>query len=466
MKKQLIYSLTALASIALAGCNGDYDDWAMPQSNSPEEAAAAYNITVSTPFPTNIDDVISSGKDSVSLLTVSTDNKNVSELVLKSVKINDHDVKASIIANEVAVSINDIDSIIRLVYNSRQHVERDLDVKTDISALLTNGDAVYIGCFKTTSTITPISTPQIDPNGYYLLGDFVGGGFDLGLPIKMTMKSEGVYQATVETKSDGDNWFKFYEQSHYSATSWDEVNLGQMGCAKNGDNTTDGFIVWNGDSNTPGGVQTAVISGKGHYIITIDMINMKYSITAATAYLYVAGDWNNWKQTDVIASPKFDGNYTGFMYMTNGGFKLCSQANWDGTNYGLDFSTDGNAKNMVFDQADGYYKMDVNMTAKTVTFTAITSLGLVGSATPNEWDQTQPTEMTYNIADRCWEISNVTLIDGEMKFVANKAWDINWGGTADKLKQGGDNLKVTAGTYDIKLFAWCDGMAYCTMTKK
>ena len=40
MKKTLLYSMAALASIALASCTGDYDDWASPQSYPQEDAAS------------------------------------------------------------------------------------------------------------------------------------------------------------------------------------------------------------------------------------------------------------------------------------------------------------------------------------------------------------------------------------------------------------------------------------------
>ena len=36
MKKTLLYSLAAMASLALASCAGDYDDWANPQANEQE----------------------------------------------------------------------------------------------------------------------------------------------------------------------------------------------------------------------------------------------------------------------------------------------------------------------------------------------------------------------------------------------------------------------------------------------
>lgn len=41
MKKTIIiFSLAAMAGLTLAGCNGDYDDWASPQSYRQENAAA------------------------------------------------------------------------------------------------------------------------------------------------------------------------------------------------------------------------------------------------------------------------------------------------------------------------------------------------------------------------------------------------------------------------------------------
>ena len=71
--------------------------------------------------------------------------------------------------------------------------------------------------------------------------------------------------------------------------------------------------------------------------------------------------------------------------------------------------------------------------------------------------------MTYNAESGAWE-ATVALSAGEMKFRANDDWGINWGGALDALTQGGNNIAVEAGTYAIKLFAWCDGKAYATMT--
>ena len=45
MKKNQILAGLFLAGITLGACTDDYTDWANPQSNSPEEAAAKYEIS-------------------------------------------------------------------------------------------------------------------------------------------------------------------------------------------------------------------------------------------------------------------------------------------------------------------------------------------------------------------------------------------------------------------------------------
>lgn len=49
-------------------------------------------------------------------------------------------------------------------------------------------------------------------------------------------------------------------------------------------------------------------------------------------------------------------------------------------------------------------------------------------------------------------MSDVALIDGEIKFRANDAWDVNWGSDTALTglgTMGGPNIPVAEGTYDI-----------------
>jgi CubicO group peptidase (beta-lactamase class C family) len=77
--------------------------------------------------------------------------------------------------------------------------------------------------------------------------------------------------------------------------------------------------------------------------------------------------------------------------------------------------------------------------------------GIIGTATPNNWDSDQP--MTYDEASKTWKIT-LYLKAGEFKFRANSTWNINLGDTNGDgvLKRDGDSLKLVAdGNYTVSL---------------
>lgn len=79
------------------------------------------------------------------------------------------------------------------------------------------------------------------------------------------------------------------------------------------------------------------------------------------------------------------------------------------------------------------------------------SWGIIGSATPNGWDGLN-IELTETANKGIWEIKNVTLKDGEIKFRFNNDWTINLGDNKNgNLKLEGDNIKIESGNYDIFL---------------
>lgn len=186
---------------------------------------------------------------------------------------------------------------------------------------------------------------------------------------------------------------------------------------------------------------------------------------ALTEYLYMAGDANSWNHSDILHSPAFDGKYLGYMYLTQNGFKFCTQPNWDGTNYGKDFSTASDAANITMTEPDGFYKVEVNLLTLSYTLTPITSIGIIGEAAGG-WDK--DIVMTYDAASHTWIAKSVTLKDGEIKFRANGAWDISWGGTDLKklTSNNGANIRVNAGTYTIKLKPSYDGNTQAELTKE
>lgn len=455
MKKTLLYSLAVMASLALASCAGDYDDWGSPQANE-QEASAAKGVTF-----TNGSEAEASAADAdgiINLVTINVTDPNTSSYALKKVKINGDTIPGKLVGNSVQVSASELEELVCSQNKSRASVARDLKVETILSLNLTSGEALApMG--ETTGKFTPAPTPAIDEQGYYMLGQVNGNEWDATSPVWMNKISDGVYQLKVTTTADK-NWFKFYAGSKFVSNDWTSINAGALGCKENGSEDAFGFIIYNGDSW--GELQTPVIPGAGTWIVTLDMNNLTY--TVQKPILYMAGDANGWKQIDVLNSN--DGvNFTGYMYLNQNGFKFSTQPNWDGTNYGADFDTAPDAGNIVITEEAGFYQVDVDLSKKTYTLTPFT-IGIIGNATPTGWDG--DTNMTYNPEERCWELKDVTLTDGEMKFRHTNDWSLSWGGELDNLTtQNGPNIVVAAGTYDIKLVVnWAEGTAKCVMTKK
>ena len=457
MKKTFLYSLAVLASVSLASCNGDYDDWANPQNNPQEASAAKYGITFTAGPEAECNMPDEDGV--INLVTVNSTDANVTGYTVKDLKVNGEAIKGEAVGNNIQVNAVELEKILCKQNNSRASVARDINVESKVSVNLASGDAVAINTVGTTTAkLKPTPTPAIDPNGYYMLGHLNGkDDWDNTDPVWMNEVSDGVYQAKVTTAKDK-NWFMFFEGSKFVSGDWDAINSGALGCKDNGCEDASGYIYYTGDKW--GELQTLVIPGAGTWIVTLDMNNLTYSV--GKPILYMAGDANGWNQIDILNSD--DGvHFTGYMYLNQNGFKFCTQPNWDGTNYGGAFFGQ-ESDNIMMTQEAGFYQVDVDLSAKTYTLTPFT-IGIIGNATPKGW--AGDTDMTYNPEERCWELKNVELTDGEMKFRHTNDWNLNWGGPLDALVHDGDNIAVAAGTYDIKLKVnWAEGTAKCEMTKK
>ena len=184
-------------------------------------------------------------------------------------------------------------------------------------------------------------------------------------------------------------------------------------------------------------------------------------------YIYAIGGDTGWSSCYPLRSAQTsgvnNGKYKGFGYLSQEFKFKPNEGDWTG-----DWECVGDGQigqgsdNCPAPATAGYYMIEVDLTAMTYSLTLINSIGIIGPAQAGGWDS--DTDMTYNATNGAWEAKNVALSAGEMKFRANDGWDINWGGALDALTQGGNNIAVEAGSYDIALFAWCDGKAYATLT--
>ena len=94
-----------------------------------------------------------------------------------------------------------------------------------------------------------------------------------------------------------------------------------------------------------------------------------------------------------------------------------------------------------------YYSLTLDKgTPKVIKNFSFNSLGVIGDATPTGWDA--DTDMQFNAEKQRFYV-DITLIDGKIKFRADDAWDVNWGGAEGALSAGGADIAVAAGDYRI-----------------
>ncbi|RZS92551.1 SusE domain-containing protein [Aquimarina brevivitae] len=185
-----------------------------------------------------------------------------------------------------------------------------------------------------------------------------------------------------------------------------------------------------------------------------------------------AADWNNDNNNPpIVRNPANENDFSFKGRFLGGGdlaFKLLEirgqwQPQWgtnDGTTVEVNDGT-GSDPGVFSVPAEGYYEFNINIDDRTFSvspydasgatdYTAI-GIGIIGSATPNGWDD--DTDMTQSTFDsHLWYINDIVLIDGEAKFRTNSDWSTNWGADTALTgygNQDGPNIPVTAGTYDV-----------------
>ena len=126
--------------------------------------------------------------------------------------------------------------------------------------------------------------------------------------------------------------------------------------------------------------------------------------------------------------------------------------NWGGSDFPAGIGTQ-DGPNIPITQAGKYY-ITFDRSTGAYTFEEIKeyqSISVIGTATPGGWDTDTELARDQNNGD-LWK-ARIDLTEGEIKFRANNAWDINWGGVdfpTDTAVAGGPNIVVPeAGKYQI-----------------
>jgi hypothetical protein len=246
-----------------------------------------------------------------------------------------------------------------------------------------------------------------------------------------------------------------------------------------GGNVTERGIVW-GMNSDPTISNNKIITGVGTGVFVSNLTNLEkfttyhvraYAVNSAgvaygaDAQFTTMGDnltWNipgdyveasypgsglaNWspdKSPQVKSTVSSPDNLEGYVFMANSDnqWKFATQNNWNGPNYGDGGGGSLSASADNIHSPNGYYKLNAN--SANLTYTAVATVwGVIGSATPNEWNDETP--LAYDPASRTWR-GVMHLTAAEIKFRANHNWDFNYGSdNADgKLNAGGKNIPVS-----------------------
>lgn len=257
-----------------------------------------------------------------------------------------------------------------------------------------------------------------------------------------TTDEAGILVAYVNLK---DGFIKFRENN-----SWDN-NFGDTG--------VDGVL-------DAGGDDIAVTAGD--YKITFNTNDNTYSIEAYS-WGIIGSAYNDWGNDGPDAKLFYDyttNTFKGGVKLLEGEMKVRLNNDW-GINYGdtgADGTLDQDGDNIVV--TAGFYAVTLDLANNMITVEPASLWGIVGDGY-NAWGET-PDFMFTEIHEGIWLAQNVTLIDGFIKFRVNEDWGANYGDTGVDgiLDDGGDDIAVTAGTYDIYLdFTDATAPTYTMITK-
>lgn len=323
MKKYMLFGGVMCAMLGLSSCDESFNDWASPSVNDPEAALAAYWIDVTgSGVEVNMNDA--ERPDSIRLVSISSTNEEVVSLEYDKVTINDCKIPYVVKGKDVYVGTYAIDSLARLALKSQKYETRELKVSVDAHAKLQSGSSVAF-TKEVVQKETPIETPAVDPNGYYLLGEVNGNGWNPEEPVWFAKVADGIYEVTVTTENEGENWYKFYGGT--DAGNWDGANAHVMGCDTNGDGSLFNYINWSADLQCP------IISGKGKWKVRLDVNNWTYTINEVKPDLFLTGSNYDWggKWLQLVPFNKSEEDFWTIIYLHEGEqFKFAPQAGWGG----------------------------------------------------------------------------------------------------------------------------------------
>lgn len=443
--------------MAMVSCTEDYTDWANPQINPEEEAVAFGNGSVTPVDVINLANVTEEKIQVASIVAPTSSDAGYTP----TIKINLGD-KTYDIDNDGKMATADLASYISETYGKRP-IEHDINATLD--AWFNNGSTVVKMATSETFQVKAIPVAPVIDEGYYLVGDmFNAEGVDgwNTVSAKQAFKhsdkdvyDDPIFTLTFETKEANQCWKVIPKKNIDAETFW---AAGVVGPKIDGDDSMTGLLT-NADA------KAGKIAEPGKYKLTLNMMDYSYTIEKVMydPFIYFIGSTDGWGSNDqkLALVDEETGTYTGYVYIAdpNGaGFEFKfqrEQGNWDTAIGASNFVTfkdaakdPQNGNNLGVKAGEGVYYMDVNLSEGTITATKVESMGMVGQF--QGWDKEAPVPMTWNAEEYCFEATMAGVTADGWKFIVNKDWPINLGGSIDNLEQDGANLTVAGNT--IKLY--------------
>ena len=454
MIKKILLGMTLL--MAMVSCTEDYTDWANPQTNPEEEAVAFGNGSVTPVDVINLANVTEEKIQVASIVAPTSSDAGYTP----TIKINLGD-KTYDIDNDGKMATADLASYISETYGKRP-IEHDINATLD--AWFNNGSTVVKMATSETFQVKAIPVAPVIDEGYYLVGDMFkteeveGWTIEAAKAFKHSDKDvydDPIFTLTFETKEANQYWKIIPKKNIVAGDLWAD---GVVGPKVDGSDSMEGLL-------TNVGPGAGKIAEPGKYKLTLNMMDYSYTIEPVNydPFIYFIGSTDAWGSSDQKLALVDDekGTYTGYIYLAdpnNAGFEFKFQrvaGSWDNAIGASNFVTfkdaaidANNGNNLGVNAGEGVYYMDVNLSEGTITATKVESMGMVGQF--QGWKEAAPVPMTWNAEEYCFEATMAGVTADGWKFIVNKDWPINLGGSIDNLEQDGANLTVAGNT--IKLY--------------
>lgn len=292
------------------------------------------------------------------------------------------------------------------------------------------------------NTVIVEVTPYRPLNSVGIIGDATAGGWNTDSDLYRPSASQPSDWTTI-IKLEGGKQAKFRADDDW-ATNW-------------GDGAFPSGTATQGGPNIP-------IPTTGFYKVNFNAATGAYSFELLTVpsltsvSIIGSGTPGGWSDDTQLTQSGMDANvFFGTVTLTDGEAKFRKTGDW-GTNWGATSFPSGNGQpnGPNIPVTAGTYYVRLNIATGEYYFgpanrsTPYDDIGIIGDATPGGWSD--DTNLIRNPSNPFLWSKKLTLTDGFVKFRANNSWDVNWGTNSfpsGVATAGGDNIPMTAGTYQI-----------------